>query len=146
MGATFTSLPPEVLLEILSYLPRPTTEGRLPRQSPLIATAATNKQLRLLSQQLLFESVRLRGKEQVERWMASPARKWTTELSIGVGPAGPVHVSVWLNRVFGAGLAGKDGKRGRSLKVLMLNELEQGDLRDGWCRADGLKGRLAPPH
>lgn len=146
MGATFTSLPPEVLLEILSHLPHPTRDTEPAVSSPLVYTATVNQQLRSLSQQLLFKSVTLSGKEQAERWIATDARKWTTELAVGVVLTGPTDVSVWPQRVLEFGLVGKDGEGGRSLKVLALDPWVQEELSEEWYRADGLKGQLSQLH
>lgn len=144
MAPTFSSLPTEILLEILGHLPRPTLGTRLAAPSALIATALVNKQLRSLSQQLMFDHVRIKGKEQAKSWTRAVARKWTTELWIEVGREDMAEGTDWLAKVFARGLSGKDGNRGRKLEVLEVEGVEEGELKDGWCRAEGLQGEFSP--
>jgi len=54
---TLTSLPPEMQLKILGYLPRPTLDERLTESSPLICTALVSSKLRPPLQEPLFKKV-----------------------------------------------------------------------------------------
>lgn len=83
--ALFGLLPPELVLHILSFLPTPTISyGRITGSSSLLATSLVDNRLRLLSQQLMFESVGLRGTSQVECWSRTAAARWTTRLIINL--------------------------------------------------------------
>ena len=63
MTAFFSSLPPELVRQILSHLPRPSHGSPLPAPSPLLATALASPTLQVMSPELLFHSMTLAGEE-----------------------------------------------------------------------------------
>jgi len=156
MVCSFGSLPPEILLDILDWLPRGPAdpafaqaaaevedEGGEPLAEPgLVTTATLNKRLGALSQQLLFAKVSLQGKEQIKHWTTTDARRWTAELRVAVdsddfrGRGG--NDWAWLGDMVGSGLEGKDGVGGRWLQVLELEGVREGELGKDWCDVKGL--------
>lgn len=145
MPATFHSLPPEVILQILGHLPLPSFGLEAPNRSPLIDTALVNRLLRLLSQELLFTSVTLAERKHVERWSRTDARARTAALSIRLSwRAGLSEGGVgagWLEEALREGLAGEGGGGGAVLKVLEVHCPEKQPFSDQLYQVEGLKGK-----
>lgn len=121
MGASFKSLPPELVLKILGLLSCPLGRAEAPHRSPLLDTALVSKQLRVLSQDLLYRCVKLTSVRRLKQWAEAAPCRLTAELSIqlsenddGLGAGG-------VEEVLRAGLAGKGGGGGRQLRVLELH-------------------------
>lgn len=81
---SLSTLPPELLGQILSHLARPSLGPALPAPSPLLATAVVSRTLRVLSQKLLFHSVTAACEEQGMRWRSTAASAFTRELRVMV--------------------------------------------------------------
>ena len=77
MTAFFSSLPPELVRQILSHLPRPSHGSPLPAPSPLLATALASPTLQVMSPELLFHSMTLAGEEYALHWKESAVRGHT---------------------------------------------------------------------
>lgn len=138
MVTTLTSLPPELLLKILSYLPRPTLEHHLPTPSPLISASLVSRKLGALSQELLFRSVVLNSEEEIGRWARTQARMFTTELRLEGGIIDPIAAMEVLIR----GMDSRDNSRRDGLRVLEFDTLVKGAVegRFSWGDWVGLKG------
>lgn len=134
MPATFSSLPPEVVLEILGHLPRPALEAKLPTPSPLVATARVSHQLTAASQKFLFSSVTLEGKEQIDRFASTEARKWTTELWIEVGNGDLAEGGAWLEETMREVMSKRGKVVGKRLKVLVLEGVRGQQIDDDGSR------------
>lgn len=85
MVATFSSLPPEIVGQILSFLPRPTiNHGRVTTTSPLLATSLVSKAWYSLSQHFLFHTVALNGTLALDRWARTEACRSTVQLAVNL--------------------------------------------------------------
>lgn len=119
MAASFASLSTEVILHILSNLPLPSSGER----SPLLATSLVSRQLRTLSQRVLFEEVFLTGDEQLAQlqvWAGAGSRRYTVRLRVSLRWSEVSDEQRRLVRALGVGLAGKGTGRGRQLEGLGL--------------------------
>lgn len=143
--ATFSSLPPEIVLHILKHLPRPAIRGTGWQRSPLLNTALVDRRLGTMAQRLLFERVRVRDYEQLRTWSITKARSQTVELSISLSWRTAKEAGVLgdhpLERILLAGLRGKEGTSGgRKLRILEIGFLKLQNLGDKLVRNDGLEG------
>ena len=104
MTASFDSLPPEVVPEIVGHLPRPFFKP-LHRAHTLFTRTASSasSSSAFLSQHLLFDSVAFKSRRETERWIGADARRWTAELRLEVNPADfrgrVVRDRAWLDDV-----------------------------------------------
>lgn len=140
MPATFSSLPPEVVLRILGHLPRPLLSTESDASSPLIATSVVNKQLGRLSQSLLFERVNLEGHHSVIRWAETEASQFTVKLSVKLSLADFLNGPNWLFDALKRGTGRNEGGTGKVLRGLEISGLVGGDWVIDWSVMEGLKG------
>lgn len=139
---TFSSLPLEIVVEILRLLPVPAWEpGRPPERSALVATARVSRELRSLSQQLLFRRVWITNQTQGKMWAKTGAGQFTVELWFVVKRLSKARH--WVEEVLGTRLGLNGPQRCQPLKVLLIRLPNGGTLSDKLYSTPQMTGKRA---
>lgn len=135
MASSQSALPPELVREILAWLPRPSLGPPLPAPSPLLATSLVSHAFRTISQELLFECVTVVEEEQALCWMSTHANGHTRELRVVAGWRDEEDDDAsmgWLSDTF--------TRKYSQLKVLEVEVSAEAQLKEGWTSLPGLQG------
>jgi len=140
-------LPPEVVLNILEFLPLPEffgLPGILGARTALTDTALVCRDWAELSQRVLFGHVELFRRETIARWCATDANKWTRSLLIRLHDPLDDHATFdWLGPALHAGLSHAQGEpeEGQPLRVVQLDLISYGaELGDEFYQVEAFKG------